>query len=508
MSDALHPPEWHRELFDNSPTPILVIDARTLEFLAVNETAQRHYGYSRLEFLKLKFADLSEMREVPPQLATDATEWTGSARHRQKSGCIINVELAARAVSFAGRPARMLVVRDVTEQLRLQEQLQQSVKMDALGRLAGGVAHDFNNLLSVVLGYTALMLEDVPVDQPMHADLQEVVRAAERAAELTRQLLAFSRHNVTERRTLDVNGVVGGMSKMLRRILPEDIDLQMSAAAPGAAVDGDAGQIENILMNLAVNARDAMPTGGRLTIETSNVELDEEFTRSHFGAKPGPHVMIAVSDTGIGMDKQTRARIFEPFFTTKAQGKGTGLGLSTVFGIVQQYGGVIWVYSELGRGTTFKIFIPRAASAAIAAGEKHGARLTRGTETILLAEDEAQVRAVAAGILRRGGYRVVEAASPTEALVLCQEHPGAIDLLVTDLVMPQMNGNELAARLRTLRPGLKVLYMSGYTEIVMGPHLAADSLFLQKPFTPDGLTSKVRALLDATPTAPNLRATA
>ncbi|MDB4955004.1 MAG: multi-sensor hybrid histidine kinase, partial [Myxococcales bacterium] len=344
-----------------------------------------------------------------------------------------------------------------------------------------------------------------PPKDPIQADLEEIRKAALRAAELTRQLLLFSRQSVIEPKVLGVATLLGSMVKMLPRLLGEDIDLVFVPDAATGRILADAGQIEQVVMNLAVNARDAMPTGGRLTIECVNVELPDDYAREHLGTKPGPHVMIAVTDSGTGMDLATQRRIFEPFFTTKGVGKGTGLGLSTVFGIVQQSGGSLWVYSELGIGTTFKVYFPRVDAEVDAVKQRPAATDLRGTETILLVEDEGQVRAAARGILRRSGYQVLEASNAGEALVHA-ESPGHIDLLLSDVVMPQMSGPELARRLTKLRPTMKVLCMSGYTDDSIVRHGVLDSNlpYLQKPFTRETLTRKVRLVLDG-PTASPVR---
>ena len=381
----------------------------------------------------------------------------------------------------------------------LVEQLRQAQKMEAVGRLAGGVAHDFNNLLSVVLSYSELLLEDVKEGDPIRGDIHEIHRAGVRAAELTRQLLMFSRQQVIEPRVLDLNEVVSGTDRMLRRLVGADVDLTWSPGASLGHVYVDPGSIEQVIVNLAINARDAMPTGGKLSIETANVMLDEEYVKTHLGARPGPHVLLSVTDTGTGMDKATLARIFEPFFTTKETGKGTGLGLATVFGIVQQSGGTVWVYSEPGLGTTFKVYLPRVDAQADELRPKRPPTTLRGSETILLVEDEDQVRDVARGILRRHGYKVIEARNAGEALLHCERHQGTIDLLLSDVVMPQMSGTELAKRLVAARPEMKVLCMSGYTDEAVVRHGVIDAsfAFLQKPLTVDALTSKVREVLDA-----------
>jgi CheY-like chemotaxis protein len=373
--------------------------------------------------------------------------------------------------------------------------------MEAVGRLAGGIAHDFNNMLSVVLTYANTLIEQLPERDPIATDLIEIRQAGERAAELTRQLLAFSRQQVLQLQTLDLNQSVANMERMLRRLLGADIEITILPSATPAVLRADPGQIEQIVMNLAVNARDAMPTGGKLTVEVRVVTLDDEYAASHHGVTPGPHVMLAVTDTGEGMDKATQDRIFEPFFTTKARGKGTGLGLATVFGIVQQSGGHIWVYSERGRGTAFKVYFPFATGAAAEASlaQLTGSATDTGDETVLLVEDEELVRGAVRGVLRRSGYRVLEAPNGGEALLICERHPAKIDLLLTDVVLPHMSGRELAERVAPSRRGMKVLYMSGYTDEAVFLHGVLDSgvAYLQKPITPRALTRKVREVLDS-----------
>ena len=381
-----------------------------------------------------------------------------------------------------------------------EERLRQGQKMEAVGRLAGGVAHDFNNLLTVITSYSDLLLEDLALDDPKRDDVGEIRKAAEGAAALTRQLLAFSRQQVLEPKVLDLKAIVTGTEKLLRRLIGEDVQLTTALAPDLGAVKADPVQLEQIIINLAVNARDAMPTGGRLTIEAANVEMDEVYVRSHAPARPGHYVMLAMSDTGIGMDEQTKARIFEPFFTTKERGKGTGLGLATAYGIVKQAGGFIWVYSEPGRGTSFKVYLPRVDEPVEPAVARTAtAEPGRGTETVLVVEDAASVRMVTRQVLERYGYAVLEAPNGDTALRLAAKHHGPIHLLLTDVVMPGLSGRQLAEQLAQLRPDMKVLYVSGYGDSAVVHHgiLEAGVAYLQKPFTPESLARRVRDALDA-----------
>ncbi len=388
---------------------------------------------------------------------------------------------------------------DVTERKRLEEQYRQAQKMEALGRLAGGVAHDFNNLLTVITGYADLLLERLPPGDPARGLLAEVQKAGERAGMLTRQMLAFSRRQVLEPKVLSLNTVVADTEKMLRRLIGEDVLLTTSLAPDLGPVSADPGQLEQVLMNLAVNARDAMPRGGRLTIETRNAVLDEAFCRARPDLRPGPYAVLAVTDTGTGMDEATKARLFEPFFTTKGPGEGTGLGLATVHGVVRQSGGHIEVRSELGAGTTFNVYLPQVRRTLPAGMPLNGlAAMPRGTETVLLVEDEDAVRSLARHVLKACGYTVLEAKDGREAIRIAEGHPGAIDLLVSDVVMPHLGGRELAERIAALRPGSKVLFLSGYTDDAVVHHgvREAEFAFLQKPYTPAVLAQKVREVLD------------
>jgi len=482
--------EMFRLLFSYSPLPTWVLDRETLRFLQVNDAAVRQYGFSYDEFHEKSILDLcpeEKDKDIEP-----FRQWNGQGRynsnwkHRKKDGKLMEVEVIAHELDYAGRRVRLVVAQDITERRLLEQQFRQAQKMEAVGRLAGGVAHDFNNLLMVIKGHTELLLNAVPSPEQVTRKIEQIERAADRASTLTRQLLAFSRMQLLQPRVMNLNAVVEDMGKLLPRLIGEDIELVLRTAADLGAIRADASQMEQVIMNLAVNARDAMPGGGRLLIETSNEALDSAYSAVHPAIQKGSYVLLAVSDNGTGMDTETQAHIFEPFFTTKEQGKGTGLGLATVYGVVKQSGGFIWVYSELGKGTCFKIYLPRVDRPV----EKMGSAQTyseapRGTGTILLTEDEQDVREVAREFLESGGYTVIEARNGAEAMKLVEQHAGDIDLLITDMVMPGITGQELSAFLRQKRAELPVLYMSGYSE-----HAAAESLvgdasicLLTKPFS-------------------------
>jgi len=502
--------EQYRLLFDSNPHPMWVYEQETFAFLAVNDAALHHYGYTRDEFLAMTALDIRPPEEVPAfknQYAAHRADHRGApfysthpVKHRKKDGSVIEVDIGASSIVFGGRAARLLLATDVTEKQSLEAQLVRAQKMEAVGQLAGGVAHDFNNLLGVITGNTELLMRDLPADSRERKRGEEIQRATDRAAALTRQLLAFGRRQVLQPAVLDLNAVVVEVETMLRRLISANIQIVTVAAAGLGKVRADAGQLEQVLMNLAINARDAMPSGGRLMIETGNVELDETYVRTNPEAQAGPHVMLAVSDTGHGMDAKTMSRIFEPFFTTKEEGKGTGLGLATVYGIVRQSGGTVNVYSEPGHGTTFKVYLPRVeAEVETEARADLVAPPGGGKETILIVEDAEALRLLVRELLEGAGYTVLDAEAPDKALSLLQSTPGHIHLVLTDMVMPRMSGQELARRVAALKPEARVVFMSGYSDQAIEDQggLEPGTPFLQKPFTLDALMRTIRGALDA-----------
>ncbi len=492
-------------LIEKSPLAIVVHDSQDRVQMC-NPAFERLFLYRQEEILGAKLDDLIDTEERPSE-AVEITQRVLAAetvhvttRRRRKDGTLVDVELYGVPLMVQGVPiAAFGLYQDITARKVLEDQLRQAQKMEAVGRLAGGVAHDFNNLLMVIKGHAELLLEQVGLADPQHRHLEQIQKAAERAASLTQQLLAYSRRQVIKPEVLDLNTVVADMGNMLPRLLGEDIELAIMNSPELGRVKADRGQIEQVILNLAVNARDAMPRGGKLTIETTDVELDENYTCQHAGVQPGSYVMLAITDTGCGMDAETRSHIFEPFFTTKEMGKGTGLGLATVFGIVKQSDGHIWVYSEPGHGTTFKLYLPRIEEAVEEVPMNQAvSRSLLGSETVLLVEDEEAVRELVRESLQRNGYTVLQARDGAEAVEICEKRAGPIHVMVTDVVMPGMSGRELASRLGPRHPEMKVLYVSGYTENAIVHHGVLDpgAAFLQKPFRPADLAHKVRELLD------------
>ena len=490
----------YRLLFEENPQPMLVLDPRDGCILEINRAARRLYGYSARELRGKTLEHVQSKEDAARFVATleESAPVPALWHHHTKDGRPVDLEIAVHEIAYGGAKARLAVLVDVTGRREREDQLRQSQKMEAVGMLAGGVAHDFNNLLTIITGYSQLILTSLAPDDPNRHSAEQIMKAGERAAALTRQLLAFSRRQVLQPRVLDLNKLVSGLGTMLRRLIGEDIDLRLVTQPDVGSVSADPGQIEQVLMNLAVNSRDAMPKGGVLTIETTNVYLGGPYLATHPSVKAGAYVMLAVSDNGTGMDANTRTHLFEPFFTTKGAGHGTGLGLSTVFGIIKQSGGSVEVYSEPGHGTCVKVYLPRIDQPATAEAQNDPKLVARGSETILLAEDDDMVRTLVRETLERHGYTVLESSDPIEARHTAERHRGPIDLLITDVVMPKVNGRELANQLAAKRPGMKVLFMSGYTDnaVVASGVLQREVAFLRKPFTPAALTEKVREVLE------------
>jgi two-component system, cell cycle sensor histidine kinase and response regulator CckA len=511
MSKLIESEARKSAILDASPDAIITVDTdnKVLEF---NTAAQKVLGWSDSRAICGRWPELmlALNRESKPKVARADCTFKISALDvgrrieviaQRADGSQFPAEITVSPVQLSSRKVYAVWLRDITEQRRLENQLWRSQKMEAVGRLAGGVAHDFNNLLTVITGYSDLVLASLAESDPRRKNVEQILKAGERAASLTRQLLAFSRRQVLAPQPLDLNAVVLNLDKMLRRLIGEDIEVLNVLAPDLWTVKADPGQVEQVLMNLAVNARDAMPEGGKLTIETANARIDGQTARRHDPPMPaGDYVMLAVSDDGCGMDQETQNLVFEPFFTTKEEGKGTGLGLATVYGIVKQSGGFIWVYSERGCGASFKIYLPRIQDAkeprhSVSSKEMSPAK---GTETLLVVEDEHAVRELVRGVLESAGYTVLLASRGDEAIQIATAHRNVIDLLLTDVVMPQMGGRELANAIEKMDPKIKVVYMSGYAEkaIVHQGILEPGAVLIQKPFTPNGLVRKVREVLD------------
>jgi PAS domain S-box-containing protein len=491
-----------RQILDTVPEGVFLLDG-SKQVVQANPLGKRDLAVladARVGDTLTHLGDLSLARllALPPEELWHETAADGRT-YQVIARPIDTGQVPGGAPSQSGSGGWVVVIRDVTREREIKRRVRQQDRLAVIGQLAGGVAHDFNNVLTAIQGFTGLVLDELEPDDPIRADLEEVTRAADRAGMLTNQLLAFSREQEMEPTALDLNGAIANMEKMLRRLIGENITLRSALSPDLGQVMADPGRIEQVIMNLAVNARDAMPRGGQLLLETSNVLLDETYVQMHPGTNPGAHVVLAVSDTGVGMSEAVRSRIFEPFFTTKERDKGTGLGLATVHGIVTQSGGHIEVYSEPGVGTTFKIYLPRV-DAETKAQQKPAHADWQGTETVLLAEDDNVVRELAQRSLERCGYTTLEARHADDALLVCEGYGDRIDLVVTDVIMPgEMSGRDLAKRLVSLRPEIKVLYTSGYTDEAIVHHgvLEPGVAFLQKPFTPSSLAQKVREVLDA-----------
>jgi PAS domain S-box-containing protein len=498
--------ERYRLLFERNLAGVIRTNLNG-QVLECNQSFARIHGYASVEEVmavnsKDFYYDVASRTSFLNQLMQDKMVVGFESHARRKDGKPAWVLVSASLVEDERQgPTILATVFDITRWRELGEQLRQAQKMDAVGRLAGGVAHDFNNMLQIINGYSELLLDELPAEDPSRELVKEIKNSVERSAALTRQLLAFSRQQVMTPEILDLNKVIHNSNKMVRRLIGEDIELIMLEGAGLSTVRADSGRIDQVILNLAVNARDAMPDGGKLTFETANVEVDEDFARVHVPMTPGPYVMLRVSDTGCGMDEETRTRLFEPFFTTKQQGKGTGLGLATVYGIVKQSGGFVWVRSELGLGTSFTIYLPPAEGDVRFKEVSVDAEIAGGSETVLIVEDEKDIRWLMRKVVEGKGYTVLEAHDGMEALHVADRHEGAIHLLLTDMVMPGISGPALAEQMTTRRPELKVLYMSGYTgDSAHRPSaMTLSAAYLQKPFAPEALARKVREVLDSRP---------
>ncbi len=493
----------YRTLFEQSPDAIIIVDPETGQPLEFNQGTLNLLGYSIEEMGQLpltSYQPIGNRISLEQGLHQNLTEF--ETKIHTKTGEIKDVLVKTQQLDLADKKALYLILRDITQHKRLEKQFLQAQRMEAVGRLTGGVAHDFNNILTVIQISCAFMLNELKPGQPLRADVEQIQQAAERAATLTRQLLAFSRQQVLQPQELNLNLAVTNMEKMLRRIVSEDIELTTALQPELGLVKADPGQIEQVILNLAINARDAMPHGGKLTLETANIYLDQSYAQEHLNVIPGPYIMLAVSDTGLGIEADTLPHIFEPFFTTKANEQGTGLGLATVYGIVTQSNGHIGCYSELQKGTTFRVYLPQInAAETLTQPEVVVDKPYQGTETILLVEDEVTVRIVTSRTLQQAGYTVLTAADGPQALQISAAYKNPIHLLVTDVILPgKMNGANLAQTLSALYPGLKTLYMSGYTDnaIILNGMVTPGLAFLPKPFLPQELLRKAREVLDKT----------
>ncbi len=490
----------YRALFDRGPLPMWIYDSDSLAFLEVNETAIRSYGYSKEEFLAMTLRDIRPPEDIPKLLAvvrgSPRSDHPGVWRHWRKDGSEIEVEVHTHQIGLTTSNLRIAVLQDVTEQRRLEKQLRHAQKMEAVGTLVSGIAHDFNNLLTPVLSYCDLL--EGEIDVQYRDQIREIRKAGERAATITRQLLAFSRQQVLRPEVLDLNVIVREMESMLRPLLGENLVLRTVLSPRLGYVEADRGQIDQVLMNLVVNARDAMPSGGYLTIETRDASIDEVYAQRRVGMLPGSYVMLSVTDTGVGMDEEVKSRLFEPFFTTKGPGKGTGLGLATLYGIVKQSKGHVWVYSELGHGSSFKVYLPRSGEPILKTDSVPVIAVPPtliGEETILVVEDDDAVRLATQIALERYGYSVLVTRGGEEALEVASLHQGTIHAMVSDVLMSGINGPELAVRIENLLPGIRVVLMSGYSEHTL--RLTGDWSILEKPFTAEALARKLRQALDA-----------
>jgi PAS domain S-box-containing protein len=489
----------YRGLFEHAHDAIIILSPEDERVLDVNRRACEIYGLSREEFVGTSMVTLT--RDITPgkhyiqKMLDSSGDLEFESVQYRRDGSELFLEVNASLVTYKDQPAILSINRDITERRQLEEQLRQVQKMESVGTLAGGIAHDFNNLMTAVIGYSTMLMKELDPKDSIYEDLGEIKKAADRAAALTRQLLAFSRKQLLQPTVLNLNGIVTDISKMLERLIGDHIELVKELDRSLWMIEVDPGQIEQVLVNLAVNARDAMPEGGRLTINTINVELAGAYCR-HLGIAPGEYIMLTVSDTGCGMSEEIQKRIFEPFFTTKEVGKGTGLGLSTVHGIIKQSDGEIEVQSTIGEGTTFRLYFPRTTLKQLeSVAETFGAESAAETNgTVLLVEDDAGVRAITDRILQRMGYKVLVADLPRTAITICEQHNGPIELMLTDMVMPGMNGQELAKRLKERRPEMRIIFMSGYTEDELIRNMLGDERveFIQKPFEPDALARLIR----------------